>query len=213
MSGEKKTKLAVVEKQASMADAESLAVQDIFSQLVMQSNHAAYEAEAKLQVEEKGNSVADLQGFCAGIRQFKSVAKEAGFYVPPELFDTANRMTPWIQKLDNADGEEVGDTDCSLSLGELKQISNLLDGLTSSDRYEALKKSMQDAVTHKKNFLYAEAKSSRDLFWTRGWDRGFTWVEKQIKELRYWKSVKESQAERRRKEKASERPFDDEDED
>ena len=211
MSGKKTTEIAVVEKRDPMAAAESPEVQNIFGQLLMQSNHAAHEAEAKLQVEEKGNSVADLQGFCAGIRQFKSVAKDAGFNVPPALFETENRMTPWVQRLDNEDGEEMGDTNCSLSLGELKQFSDLLDALTSSDKYEALKKSMQEAVTHKKNFLYASAKSSRELYWTHGWDRGFSWVENQIKELHYWKSVKEQQAERRRKEKASELPFDDDD--
>lgn len=185
---------------------------DIFAQLVLQSNFAAHEAEAKLQIEEKGNSVADLQGFCAGIRTFKSVANSAGFNVPPAMFDTSNRMTPWIRRLDSEDGEEDGDTDCSLSLKELKEFSLLLDELTSSDRYEDLKESMQSEIKSKKDFLYAQAKTSRELFWTHGWNRGFTWVEAQIKELHYWKSVKEQQAERKAKEKASELPFgDDED--
>ena len=112
---------------------------DIFSNLIMQSNHAAHEAEAKLQVEEKGNGVADLQGFCVGIRKFKSVAKDAGFDVPPRLFDTANRMTPWVQELDGADGD--GDTDCKLSLDELTEFSTLLDGLCASDEYTRLRES------------------------------------------------------------------------
>lgn len=187
--------------------AESIGMQDVFRSLVMQSNFAAHDAEAKLQVEEKGNSVAELQGFCAGIRNFKSVAKEAGFDVSPELFDTANRMTPWVQKLDNE-----GDTDSSPSLSELKSISAVLDGLIESECYAQVKESMQSEVNAKKDYLYAEAKTSRDLFWTHGWHKGFYWVEAQIKEIHYWKSVKEQQAERRAKEKASELPFD-EDED
>ena len=188
--------------------AKSIGMQDVFRSLVMQSNFAAHDAEAKLQVEEKGNSVAELQGFCAGIRNFKSVAKEAGFDVSPELFDTANRMTPWVQKLDNEDGEDEGDTDCSLSLSELKSFSAFLDELTESECYAQVKESMQSEVKAKKDYLYAEAKTSRDLFWTHGWHKGFYWVESQIKELHYWKSVKEQQAERRAKEKASELPFD-----
>lgn len=187
--------------------ASGVSTADIFSNLIMQSNHAAHEAEAKLQVEEKGNGVADLQGFCAGIRKFKSVAKDAGFDVPPRLFDTANRMTPWVQELDGADGDGDGDTDCNLSLDELSEFSRLLDGLCASDEYTRLRESMQNEIKAKKDFLYAEAKTSRDLFWTHGWHRGFSWVEQQIKELQYWKGVKQQQAEKRAKEKASELPF------
>ena len=71
---------------------------------------------------------------------------------------------------------------------------------------------MQDAIRAKKDFLYAEAKTSRDLFWTHGWHRGFTWVQTQIKELNFWKGVKEQQAAKRAKEKESELPFGDDDE-
>ena len=121
------------------ADMEQLDIQSMFDQLLKQANHAAHEAETHLQVEEKSNSVAELQVFCAGIRNFKSAANKAGFIVLPALFDTANRMEPWV----------------------------------------------------------------------RGRHRGFTWVKKQIKELHYWKSIKEQQAEKRAKEKASELPFGD----
>lgn len=188
------------------AESESMEMQDIFGQLIMQSNFAAHEAEAKLQVEEKGNSVADLQGFCAGIRQFKSKAKEAGFDIPPALFDTANRMTPWIQEIDNS---ESGDnSECDLDFNALTEFSRQLDELSYSENYSNLEKAMLEEVKNKKDYLYGEAKNGRDLFWVRGWDRGFNWVKSQIKELHYWKSVKEQQAERRRKEKESELPFD-----
>lgn len=184
-------------------------VQDLFKQLVLQSNFAAHDAESKLQVEEKGNSVAELQGFCAGIREFKSVSKKAGFDVPPSLFDTANRMTPWIQKIKDADGNDDGDTICDLSLDELRLFSSLLEELTASDMFLAAKDSMLNKISEKKDFLYVIAKTSRDLYWTHGWHRGFTWVENQIKELTYWKSIKEQQAEREAREKASELPFED----
>lgn len=188
-------------------ESESMEMQDIFGQLIMQSNFAAHEAEAKLQVEEKGNSVADLQGFCAGIRQFKSKAKEAGFDIPPALFDTANRMTPWIQEIENSESGE--NAECDLALEELTEFSRQLDELSYGENYSNLEKSMQEEIKKKKDYLYGEAKNGRDLFWVRGWDRGFSWVKTQIKELHYWKSVKEQQAERRRKEKASELPFED----
>ena len=197
------------EEYGGESGAASISTDDIFSNLIMQSNHAAHEAEAKLQVEEKGNNVADLQGFCAGIRRFKSVAKDAGFDVPPRLFDTANRMTPWVQELDGADGDGDGDMDCKLSLDELSEFSRLLDELCARDEYAKLREYMQDEIKAKKDFLYAEAKTSRDLFWTHGWHRGFSWIELQIKELHYWKGVKQQQAEKRAKEKASELPFED----
>ena len=184
-------------------------VQDLFKQLVLQSNFAAHDAESKLQVEEKGNSVAELQGFCAGIREFKSVSKKAGFDVPPSLFDTANRMTPWIQKIEDADGNDDGDTICDLSLDELRLFSSLLEELTASDMFLAAKDSMLNKISEKKDFLYVIAKTSRELYWTHGWHRGFTWVENQIKELSYWKTIKEQQAEREAREKASELPFED----
>ncbi|MGP1431729.1 MAG: hypothetical protein ACTTJ4_05385 [Treponema sp.] len=172
-----------------------------------QANHAAHEAEAHLQVEEKSNSVAELQGFCAGIRNFKSAANKAGFVVPPALFDTANRMEPWIRRLDSE--EDDGDMECTLELDVLTEFSRILDLLTTSDSYTALEEITQSSIRAKKDFLYSEAKSARDLFWIRGWHRGFTWVKTAIKELYYWKSVKEQQAAKRAKEKASELPFGD----
>ena len=142
---------AVIVDEGQKAGSENLEVQDIFGQLIMQSNFAAHEAEAKLQVEEKGNSVADLQGFCAGIRQFKSKAKEAGFDIQPALFDTANRMTPWIQEIDNS---ESGDNDeCTLDLDSLKEFSRQFDELSSGDNYSNLEKSMQDEIKSKKDYL------------------------------------------------------------
>lgn len=198
---------AVIEDEGQEADSENLGVQDIFGQLIMQSNFAAHEAEAKLQVEEKGNSVAELQGFCAGIRQFKTKAAESGFDIPQALFDTANRMSPWIQEIDNSESDE--NTECYLDIDALTEFSRLLDELSSSENFSDLEKSMLDEIKKKKDYLYGEAKNGRDLFWVRGWDKGFNWVKSQIKELHYWKSVKEQQAERRRKEKASELPFED----
>ncbi len=179
---------------------------DIFEQLLMQSNHAAYEAEERLLVEEKGNAVAFLQGFCAGIRDFKSVSNDAGLAVPPRLFDAANRQTPWIRTTDNGsdnpsrgiDGDEV----CPLGLDELRVYSAQLDELTGTAHYAMLEESIQKEINIKKNYLYVQAKTSRDLFWTHGWHKGITWVQVQIKELHFWKGVKE-------KEKAETLPFDD----
>ena len=204
MSGEN-TDLAVIEEGASVK------IGDLFEQLIMQSNHAAHEAEAKLQVEEKGNSVADLQGFCAGIRAFKHCASEAGFTIQPSLFDTANRMTPWVQAISDGDGGESDDTDCSLELDALRAFSATLDELTRSEEYEELDKAMQEEIRKKKDYLYGEAKAGRDLFFVRGWHRGFTWVQGQIKELHFWKGIKEQQAAKKAKEKAEQLPFDDED--
>lgn len=217
MSGERKelaatdrTVIAEIETAEGQDDSRQVVMEDIFGQLVLQSNFAAHEAEAELQVEEKGNVVADLQGFCAGIRNFKSNAKDAGFDLPPAMFDTANRMTPWVRTLDNS--ETGDDTECELDLAALTEFSRQLDTLTGSTEYAALEQSMQDAIRAKKDFLYAEAKTSRDLFWTHGWHRGFTWVQTQIKELNFWKGVKEQQAAKRAKEKESELPFGDDDE-
>lgn len=189
------------------ADMEQLDIQSMFDQLLKQANHAAHEAEAHLQVEEKSNSVAELQGFCAGIRNFKSAANKAGFIVPPALFDTANRMEPWVQQIDNS--EDGVDTECNLALDVLNEFSRILDSLIASDSYTALEETMQSEIKAKKDFLYSEAKAGSDLFWVRGWHRGFTWVKEQIKKLHYWKSIKEQQAEKRAKEKASELPFGD----
>lgn len=189
------------------SDADMLDIQSMFNQLLQQANHAAHEAEVHLQVEEKSNSVAELQGFCAGIRNFKSAANKAGFVVPPALFDTANRMEPWVRRVDSE--EDDGDMECTLEPDALTEFSRILDVLTTSDSYIALEEAIQSAIKAKKDFLYSEAKAGRDLFWVRGWHRGFTWIKTEIKELYYWKSVKEQQAAKRAKEKASELPFGD----
>lgn len=189
------------------SDTDMLDIQSMFNQLLQQANHAAHEAEAHLQVEEKSNSVAELQGFCAGIRNFKSAANKAGFVVPPALFDTANRMEPWIRRLDSE--EDDGDMECPLEMDVLTEFSRILDVLTTSDSYTELEEITQSSIKAKKDFLYSEAKSARDLFWIRGWHRGFTWVKTEIKDLYYWKSIKEQQAAKRAKEKASELPFGD----
>ncbi|MGP1444326.1 hypothetical protein [Treponema sp.] len=189
------------------SDTDMLDMQSMFNQLLQQANHAAHEAEAHLQVEEKSNSVAELQGFCAGIRNFKSTANKAGFVVPPALFDTANRMEPWIRRLDSE--EDDGDMECTLELDVLIEFSRTLDLLTTSDSYTELEEIIKSSIRAKKDFLYSEAKSARDLFWIRGWHRGFTWIKTEIKELYYWKNVKEQQAAKRAKEKASELPFGD----
>lgn len=199
--------ISVAPAVSEQTDTDMLDIQSMFNQLLQQVNHAAHEAEAHLQVEEKSNSVAELQGFCAGIRNFKSAANKAGFVVSPALFDTANRIEPWIRRVDSE--EDTGDMECTLELDVLTEFSRILDVLTTSDSYTALEEITQSSIRAKKDFLYSEAKSARDLFWIRGWHRGFTWVKTEIKELYYWKSVKEQQAAKRAKEKASELPFGD----
>lgn len=186
----------------------SISNEDLFKNLLLQANHAAHEAETKLQVEESGNKIADLQGFCAGIRNFKSVAKSAGFDIPPTIFDTANRMTPWVQVAENQDG----DTTCDLALSLLRIFLTQLDLLAKTKEYEALGAGIQAETNSKKNWLFNEAKSGRDLYWVRGWKRGFSWVSSQIGELRLHLNIKETQAKKKAQEKASSLPFDDEDE-
>lgn len=179
------------------------ASQDILVSLVLQSNHVAHEAEAKLQVEEKGNSVAELQGICAGIRAFKEVADEAGFFLPPKLNDTANRMTPWVQRAESGEGDDDdGDTYCQLDIHELRVYDSQIDVLKRDSRYATLQEKMKDRIAEKKEFLYTSAKTSRELFWTHGWHKGFIWVDWQIRELGAWLNYREKQ-------KESELPFGD----
>ena len=93
---------------------------------------------------------------------------------------------------------------------EQLDIQSMFDQLLKQANHAAqLEETMQSEIKAKKDFLYSEAKAGRDLFWVRGWHRGFTWVKEQIKKLHYWKSIKEQQAEKRAKEKASELPFGD----
>lgn len=180
------------------------ASQDILESLVLQSNHVAHEAEAKLQVEEKGNSVAWLQGFCAGIRAYKVAANDTGFDLPPKLSDTANRMTPWVQGSESASGDEDddGDTFCDIGLDELRIYDYQIEALLRDSRYVDLLEAMQKSIAGKKEYLYVSAKTSRDLFWTHGWHKGFTWVDWQIKKVGEWRKYKENQ-------KKSELPFGD----
>ena len=91
-------------------------------------------------------------------------------------------MTPWIVVIDNGDEEEDGDHECELNLNTLTTFSIMLDELTHSPEYITLRDKMTERIKAKKDFLYAEAERGRDLFWIHGWNKGFNWVEEQIKE-------------------------------
>ena len=181
---------------------------DIFTQLILQANHEAHRVEAVLQVEDKGNNIANLQGFCAGIRDFKSVANDAGFNIIPALFDTANRMTPWIVVIDNGDEEEDGDHECELNLNTLTTFSIMLDELTHSPEYITLRDKMTERIKAKKISFTPKPNAGVICSGSMAGNKGFNWVEEQIKELHHWKEIKQQKAERRAREKASELPFD-----
>ncbi|WP_407425539.1 hypothetical protein [Treponema sp.] len=125
-----------------------------FLTLVKQLNAIAYEKEAVLQCEESGAKVANLQGFLAGVRNYKKVMHDNGYEFDIKYEGTTERGVSFFD-----------DDGCVLELAELIVIKSDIDEFTETQTFAHFKDKWQQAVETKKRLVILhQRKRTRPAF-------------------------------------------------
>ena len=161
----------------------------LLSKLFCQLEGTTELAEAKLQSEENGSKIANLQGYCKGKNTYAVLLKEIGFNI-----DLNFDKTCFISV------DEAGVSCCSLSFSELSKINSEIDELEEDDDYKNLLKMIEEKVNERKNKLFYDSEKGRDLYWCKGWYEAITKIEYWIKELRFFYNVNKQKIEKAKKE-------------
>jgi len=166
--------------------------------------------EARLQVEQNGNAIANLQGQCAGYRTLCKEMKEAGF---TDFSENKESEKSILFKKDNGEGLIYYDVAEDVKFETLQRLVVYNKTIQQASFYKTLQENLQVLIDKKKDYLYYEAEKSRDLHFTRGWHEIITFWDTRFDELekgyQHAKHVKE-QEERNKKEML---PFDPEEDD
>ena len=152
----------------------------LLSKLFCQLVGTTEQAEAKLQSEENGSKIANLQGYCKGKNVYENLLHEEGFDI-----DLNFDKTPFIDVDDN------GASCCDLSFSELDTINSEIEELEDDDDYKNLLKVIEEKVNEEKGC---------DLYWCKGWYEAITKIEYWIKELRFFYNVNKQKIEKAKKE-------------
>lgn len=162
-----------------------------FITLIKQMNEQAFENEEALAVEESGSKIANLQGYLAGVRRYKSLLQDAGFNLDNKYMDTTERSLFYF---DN-------DKTCNLKLVELRVAIFDIEEVTESTKWEEFKTLWQNAVDAMKDELFYKSEKGRDLHFCKGWYLAMQQVDAYIEGLN-------RQLEYLEQEKAESLPFD-----
>lgn len=160
----------------------------LLERLMCQMAYLVRQNEAKLQVEEQGATIANLQGYLASYRRYGSLIMAAGFD-----FDYRQKHDiecPWVIDDDKPDYHD------------LETIHMLNAELQRDEIYQSLKGSIETEVNSKKDFLFYTSDKARDMHWCKGWYEAISQVESWIETLEnsyIWET----------KAKAESLPFDD----
>ena len=143
-----------------------------FLTLVKQINAIAYEKEAVLQCEESGAKVANLQGFLAGVRNYKKVMHDNGYEFDIKYEGTTERGVSFFD-----------DDGCVLELAELRVIKSDIDEFTETQTFAHFKDKWQQAVDTKKDWLFYTSEKGRDLHFCKGWYEAMKTIDDIIERL------------------------------
>ena len=136
--------------------------------LVQQLNYTAREAEIALQSEENGSKIAKLQGFLAGVLEYKEVLAQSGYAIDEKYFGTQECKLPYKHN------------DFTDSLGELREIVSDIDDLTESPDYKAFSNKLDFRIEGRKNDLFYNSDKGRDLYFVKGWHAAVTNIDDTI---------------------------------
>lgn len=161
-----------------------------FIQLIRQMNEQAYEKEAALAVEESGAKIAYLQGYLAGVRNYKSVLVANDYELTGKYMDTTERSLFYF---DN-------DKTCCLDLAELRVAIYDIETVTNTESWESFCTSWQESVDAMKDELFYRSEKGRDLHFCKGWYEAMNQINNYIERLHM-------QLEYLEKEKAESLPF------
>ena len=159
-------------------------VPEILLTLVQQLNYTAREAEIALQSEENGNKIAKLQGFLAGVLEYKEVMDQSGYALDRKYFGTQECKTPYI-----LGGDFTG------RLAELRDIISDIDYLTESPIYKSFTDKLALCIEGRKNDLFYHSDKGRDLYFVKGWHKAITEISGTISDLRMILDVMEKEKE------------------
>ena len=117
---------------------------------------------ATLEIEESGTNVAKLQGFLAGARAYFRTVMLAGYNWDYRIREETE--VPYFK-----DDEPV-------EFSDLQAISDQFNLLEETDEWAKLKEQIEIQVESQKDFLFYRSEKGRDLYWTKGWYSGITYV-------------------------------------
>lgn len=164
---------------------ENTLLSKLFCQLVETTEFA----EARLQSEENGSKIANLQGYCKGKNVYVMLLKEIGFNI-----DLSYDRACFISV------DENGAKCCDLSFSELETINSEIEELEDDNDYKNLLKMIEEKVNERKNKLFYDSEKGRDLYWCKGWYEAISKIEYWIKELRFFYNVNKQKIEKAKKE-------------
>lgn len=148
-------------------------VPEILLALVRQLNRVAFEKEGELQFEESGSKVARLQGYLAGVREYKQTMRV--FWTLDGKYDgTAERELPYSD----------GDGSRHLDVRELREVVAGINDMTESADWAAFKNLWQEAVDAQKDWLFYTREKGRDLHFVKGWYEAMREIDDTIIRLR-----------------------------
>lgn len=187
------TEVMLATEQGEQQAEQQLTTPQIVTDLMAQMRWKVNTAEAKLQSEESGTVIANLQGYCAGHRTFMKCIRETG----------------WADFRYNDEAIEPYENDgsCILEYDAIVPVHNALDDLTKSDAWKNLHTFMEQEVTEKKNELFYKSDKGRDLHFCKGWYSAMTQIDDWIDELNNDYEIMQAQEEKRQAEKKEELPF------
>ncbi len=155
-----------------VVEVEKVPAPQAFLQLVKQLNETAFEKEAILQCEESGAKVANLQGFLAGVRNYKKVMRDNGYEFDIKYDGTTERACGYFD-----------DDGCVLDLHELRVAISDITEFTDTKTFEQFKEKWQQAVDTKKDWLFYTSEKGRDLHFIKGWYEAMKMIDDIIERL------------------------------
>lgn len=155
-----------------VVEVEKVPAPQAFLQLVKQLNETAFEKEAVLQCEESGAKVANLQGFLAGVRNYKKVMRDNGYEFDIKYDGTQERACGYFD-----------DGGCVLDLHELRVAISDITEFTDTKNFEQFKEKWQQAVDIKKDWLFYISEKGRDLHFIKGWYEAMKMIDDIIERL------------------------------
>lgn len=146
----------------------------ILERFIRQLNQEVYTRELKLQTEENGTKIAQLQGFIAGARTYKTLMNDAGFVNAR----TDDREELFFSIDDN------GDEECSLNPQGVEASNIMAQAFILMPEYKEFQEKRQARVEDAKNDLFFYSDKGRDLYWYRDWFKALTKIDEWIEILK-----------------------------
>lgn len=169
----------------------------ILERFIRQLNQEVYTRELKLQTEENGTKIAQLQGFIAGARTYKTLMNDAGFVNAR----TDDREELFFSIDDN------GDEECSLNPQGVEASNIMAQAFILMPEYKEFQEKRQARVEDAKNDLFFYSDKGRDLYWYRDWFKALTKIDEWIEILKSYFYRLQAKKEQAAKQAREELPF------